>query len=198
MSTEGKSRIIEAAKRVISRSSIAGATMRGIAEEAGLSTGAIYHYYSSKEQILYEVMDESLSETLRIAEESKRVKRKPDEIIEEIHENIVKRFEMIDENRIEFYLAQEAMLGNSELKEKFKDKYQEWVSRSEELMQHMYGRTPTKYNKAVASLLIGAIDGVVMQLLLGANPAEVDDISKVYLQILKEGIPKFLDHLASI
>ena len=198
MSTEGKARIIEAAKRVISRSSIAGATMRGIAEEAGLSTGAIYHYYSSKEDILYEVMDESLSETLRIAEEAKGLKRSLEELIEEIYENIVKRFEKTDENLIQLYLAEEAILGNSELKEKFKIKYQEWVGRTEELMQHMYKKAPTKYNKALASLLIGAIDGIVMQLLLCANPAELEDILEVYHEILKHGIPKFLDHLANI
>ena len=172
--------------------------MRGIAEEAGLSTGAIYHYFSSKEDILYEVMDESFSETLRIAEESKKLKLSLDELIEEIFENIVKRFEKTDENRIQFYLAQEAILGNSELKEKFKNKYQEWVGRTEELMQHMYKRAPSKYNKALASLLIGAIDGIVMQLLLCSNPAELEDILKVYHEILKDGIPKFLDHLASI
>lgn len=198
MSIEGKSRIIQAAKRVISRSGIAGATMRGIAEEAGLSTGAIYHYYSSKEDILYEVMDESLSETLRIAEKSKGVKRSSEELIEEIFENIVKRFEKTDENRIQLYLAQEAIQGNSELKEKFKDKYQEWVCRTDELMQHMYGKVPTKYNKALSSLLIGAIDGIVVQLLLGANPAELDDILKVYHHILKDGIPNFLDQLDGI
>ena len=198
MSTEGKARIIQAAKRVISRSSIAGATMRGIAEEAGLSTGAIYHYYSSKEDILYEVMDESLSETLRIAEEAKGLKRSLDELIEEIFQNIVKRFEKTDENLIQLYLAEEAILGNSELKEKFKIKYQEWVGRTEELMQHMYKKAPTKYNKALASLLIGAIDGIVMQLLLCANPAELEDILEVYHEILKHGIPKFLEHLAKI
>lgn len=198
MSIEGKARIIQAAKSVISRSGIAGATMRGIAEEAGLSTGAIYHYYSSKEDILYEVMDESLSETLRIAEKSKGVERSRHELVEEIFENIVKRFEKTDENRIQLYLAQEAIQGNFELKEKFKEKYQEWVSRTEELMQHMYGKAPTKYNKALSSLLIGAIDGIVMQLLLGANPAELDDILVVYHQILKDGIPKFLDQLAEI
>lgn len=197
MSIEGKSRIIQAAKCVISRSSIAGATMRGIAEEAGLSTGAIYHYFSSKEDILYAVMDESLSETLRIAEEAKGLKQSLDELIEEIFENIVKRFEKTDENRIQLYLAQEAILGNSELKEKFKAKYQEWICRTEELMERMYKKSPTKYNKALASLLIGAIDGIVMQLLLCANAAELDDILKVYHMILKDGIPRLLDQLAS-
>ncbi len=104
----------------------------------------------------------------------------------------------MDENRIQLYLAQEAIQGNSELKEKFKGKYQEWVSRTEKLMQHMYGKVPTKYNKALSSLLIAAIDGIVMQILLSANPAELEDILKVYHQILKGGIPKFLDLLAGM
>lgn len=198
MSTEGKARIIQAAKQVISRSSIAGATMRGIAEEAGQSTGAIYHYYNSKEEILYEIMDQSLSETLRISNESKKREQSCEELIEEIYAHILKRFDKTEENRIQFYLAQEAILGNNELKEKFKSKYQEWVSRTEELMQNMYGKSPTKYNKALATLLIGAIDGVAMQLLLSANPGSVEDISEVYHQLLKFGIPKFLEHLGTI
>jgi len=198
MSTDGKLRIIQAAKRVISRSSIAGTTIRGIAEEAGLSTGAIYHYYSSKEEILYEVMDQSFSETSRIAEESKQMKHSCEEIIEEIYENIVKRFEKTDENRIELYLAKAAIQGNAELREKFKAKYEEWVSRAEELIQHMYGKAPTKYNKIVASLILASIEGVVMQLLLCANPVELDDMLEVYHKMLKDGLPKFLDHLSGI
>lgn len=198
MSIEGKARIIQAAKCVISRSGISGATMRGIAEEAGLSTGAIYHYYSSKEDILYEVMDESLSETVRIAQESKILERSLNELIEEIYGNIIKRFEKVDENRIQFYLAQESISGNAELSERFRAKYDEWVCRTEELMERMYKKAPTKYNKALASLLIGAIDGIVMQLLLCANPAELKDILKVYHVILKDGIPRLLDQLAGM
>ena len=198
MATDGKSRIIQAAKCVISQSGIAGATIRGIAQEAGLSTGAIYHYYSSKEEILYDVMDESFSETLRIAEKSKGLKNSREEIIEEIYEHIVKRFEKNDENRIELYLAKEAIMGNSELREKFKAKYQEWVCKAEELIQYLYGKSPTKYDKALVSIVLASIEGVVMQILLCANPAELKDILKVYKKILKDGIPKFLDLLADI
>jgi len=198
MSTDGKTRIIEAAKRVISRNGIAGSTMRGIAEEAGLSTGAIYHYYSSKEQVLYDVMDESLSESSRIAEESRRGEATKEELIDEIYQNILKRFEKKDENRVHFYLAQEAILGNNELGDKLKEKYKQWVEKSEDLFQSVYGKKNTKYNKAFATLLIGAIDGVILQLMLSANPAEIEDVAEVYHQILKEGIPKFIDHLAQI
>lgn len=195
MAKEGKARIIEAALRVISRSGIAGATMRGIAEEAGMSTGAIYHYYTSKEEILYAVMDESLSVSKRIAEEVQQGKRSRDEFLDEIHGNILLRFEKSEENRLQFYLAQESMLGNEELREKFKAKYKEWISRTEELIANLYGSRQSRLNHAFASLLIGAIDGMVLQILLGANTATSEDIAEVYHLILRDGIPKFLVYL---
>lgn len=196
MSTDGKKRILEAARRLIARSSISGATMRAIAEEAGLSTGAIYHYYRSKEEVLYDVMDESLSESSRIARESQQGERSRAEIIEDIYGNIAKRFDKTDENRLQFYLAHEAMLGDAELAGKFKEKYSEWIGRTEELMERLYGTPPTKYSRALAALLIGAIDGIVLQVLLNANPAEAGDIAEVYHQLLEEGIPRFLEHLS--
>jgi len=198
MATDGKIRIIEAARRVISKNGIAGSTMRGIAEEAGLSTGAIYHYYSSKEQVLYDVMDESLSESSRIAEESRQGKASKEELIDEVYENILKRFEKKDENRVQFYLAEEAILGNNELRDKLKEKYKQWIEKIEDLFQSMYGKETTKYNKAFATILLGSIDGVILQLMLNANPAEIDDIAEVYHEILKEGIPRFIDHLSQI
>ena len=198
MATDGKLRIIEAARRVISKNGIAGSTMRGIAEEAGLSTGAIYHYYSSKEQVLYDVMDESLSESSRIAEASRLGKASKEEIIDEVYENILKRFEKKDENRVQFYLAQEAILGNNELRDKLIEKYKQWVEKTEILFQSMYGKEATKYNKAFATIMLGSVDGVILQLMLSANPAEIEDIAVVYNEILKEGIPKFIDHLSQI
>ncbi|HBS46296.1 MAG TPA: TetR/AcrR family transcriptional regulator, partial [Paenibacillus sp.] len=67
MSEDKKLHIIEATNRVIYRMGIAGTTMRRIADEAGLSTGALYHHYNSKEEILYDAMDRSLSVSTRIA-----------------------------------------------------------------------------------------------------------------------------------
>jgi len=198
MTADGKERILEAARRLISRNGITGATMRGIAEEAGLSTGAIYHYYKSKEEILYDVMDESLSVSTQMAARVRTSEFQKDEVIEEIYANIITRFKKNDENRLQFYLAQEAMQGNEELSEKFRQKYQDWIGGTQELIEKLYQKEPTKYDKAFATLLIGAIDGVVMQLLMNANPADIDTVTEVYHEILKVGIPEFLSHLSHI
>ncbi len=198
MAKEGKEKIIEAARVVISRSGINGATIRSIAEEAGVSTGAIYHYYSSKEEVLYDVMDRSLSMSSQISSKLKNNKVRKKEVIDEIYENVIERFKKKDENSIQFYLAKEAMLGDEKLKEKFRIKYDQWISETEELMIKLYENYPTKYRRAIASLLIGAIDGVVMQLLLNANAANIEDIEKVYYELLKEGIPKFLNYFNTL
>ncbi|WP_170936477.1 TetR/AcrR family transcriptional regulator [Paenibacillus aquistagni] len=191
-----KLRIINATNRVISRVGIAGTTMRKIADEAGLSTGALYHHYKSKEEILYDAMDRSLSVSTRMAQETKQGKYNREEAIEQIGKDLKKRFNKIDENRIQFYLAQEAILGNEEILRKFGYKYQSWIGHVEELLQRIYEKQPTRYNKALASLLIGSIDGIVMQVLLRGNMVDIDDICEVYNQLLLEGIPALLDQWA--
>jgi AcrR family transcriptional regulator len=194
MSEDRKLHIIEATNRVIYRMGIAGTTMRRIADEAGLSTGALYHHYNSKEEILYDAMDRSLSVSTRIAEEVQQGKYSRGEVIEQISENVKDRFNKIDDNRMQFYLAQEAILGNEEISNQLKVKYKKWIGHTEELLQRLYEKQPGKYNKAIASLLIGAIDGIVMQTLLGvANTDDIEDICEVYHKLLVEGIPKLLE-----
>lgn len=194
MSEDRKLHIIEATNRVIYRMGIAGTTMRRIADEAGLSTGALYHHYNSKEEILYDAMDRSLSVSTRIAEEVQQGKYSRGEVIERISKNVKDRFNKIDDNRMQFYLAQEAILGNEEISNQLKVKYKKWIGHTEELLQRLYEKQPGKYNKAIASLLIGAIDGIVMQTLLGvANTDDIEDICEVYHKLLVEGIPKLLE-----
>lgn len=193
-----KSTILDAARRIISKSGIQGATLRAIAEEAEISTGAIYHYFSSKEEILYALMDESLSVSTRIASIAKAGEVDRTKLIEEISENVQQRFKKNADNRVQFYLAQEAIMGDTELTEKFKIKYEEWTGRTDELLKILYKNPPNKYDDAVSSLLIGAIDGAVMQILLKANKASIEDLSKVYDLLLREGIPSFLEKIKTL
>lgn len=52
--------ILEAARRAFADSGIAGATVRTIAHEAGYSPGALYAYFAAKEEILGELLADSL------------------------------------------------------------------------------------------------------------------------------------------
>src|SRR5699024_9055096 len=101
MSNAGKIKIIDAARTIISEHRIQGATIRGIAEEAGVSTGAIYHYYSSKEAILYDVMDDGLSEMKRISTGTTEHRKRLQVIIQEIFDSMQERFQKDAESRLQ-------------------------------------------------------------------------------------------------
>jgi len=57
---ERRRKILKAAERVFKRSGIEGASIRKIALEAGVTTGAIYPYFDGKEEIYAELLSESL------------------------------------------------------------------------------------------------------------------------------------------
>ncbi len=191
MTIDGKKKIIEAARHIISEHGIHGATIRAIANQAGVSTGAIYHYYSSKEAILYDVMDEGLSVIRRIATVSIEDKQKLEEITQEIFTSMQERFQKTAENRLQFYLAHEAMLGNEELQGKFKEKYEDWINRLEAIFTHAYGAKASSLTRAVAAWTMAGIDGMVFQILLKTDTVELKHINQVLEFLLQEGFPHF-------
>ncbi|WP_216208571.1 TetR/AcrR family transcriptional regulator [Amycolatopsis aidingensis] len=53
---EGRRRIIAAAWRLVARQGAQATTMRGIAGEAGVSTGSVTHYFTDKAEVLTSVL----------------------------------------------------------------------------------------------------------------------------------------------
>lgn len=193
MVPDGKMKIIDAAKNVIHRHGVQGATMRLVAEEAGVSTGAIYYYFASKEDILYAVMDHNLSESGRIATQYDQGQVDKKALLEEVEMGIMRRVEKEDENRIQFYLAQEALSGNDKLKLRFQEKYCEWSKSIDSLMQKLYDLDEVEdreFYHNMGKILLAAIDGILLQNMLGVADVPVDRILKTYNFLLEAGIPQ--------
>ncbi|TCI75904.1 TetR/AcrR family transcriptional regulator [Exiguobacterium sp. SH0S1] len=195
MKVDGKSRILVAARTVISRHGSNRATVRAIAEEAGMSTGAIYHYYKNKDDILYDLLDESLSDSTRIAKGIAKQELGKDKVKKEILQKTEERLKKDAENRLQYHFAHEILLGNKELQLKFKQKYKEWTFRIEEILINVYGLEDTRLNQALTSWLLGAIDGVILQYLLDVNDNDVEDMMEVFELLLEKGLPPFIQLL---
>ena len=59
----------EAAMSLIARDGLEGVTMRAVAAEAGLSYGSLFHYFSSKDELLMHVVQHTASlQTRRVNE----------------------------------------------------------------------------------------------------------------------------------
>ncbi|WP_243292165.1 TetR/AcrR family transcriptional regulator [Bacillus sp. FJAT-47783] len=195
MKMDGKSKILAAAKKVISQHGSNRATVRAIAEEAGMSTGAIYHYYKNKDEILYELLDESLSDSTRIAEGIVKQKVEKEKVTKEIVRKTEERLKKDAENRLQYHFAHEILLGNKELQVKFNKKYKEWTLRIEDILVNMYHLQDTPLNESLSAWLLGAIDGVVLQYLLEVNDNEVEDMLEVFELFLEKGLPQFIQLL---
>jgi AcrR family transcriptional regulator len=61
-----RQRLLDAARNVIMRDGHEGATTRAIVAEAGLSAGALYTYFSSKEEVFEALAEESLGVGLTV------------------------------------------------------------------------------------------------------------------------------------
>ena len=61
--------IREIAARVFARNGFERTTIRGIADEGDISAASIYYYFDSKEELLYQILDETMSTGLKLIRE---------------------------------------------------------------------------------------------------------------------------------
>lgn len=54
---ETRNRLIDSALKVFSRKGFTASTTKDIAKEAGVTDGLIYHYFTSKEDLLWEILE---------------------------------------------------------------------------------------------------------------------------------------------
>jgi AcrR family transcriptional regulator len=199
MQTDGKIKIIEAAQRLISKQGVEKTSMRHIAEEAGITTGAIYYYYKSKEELLYDVMDYAMSITSNIMEMSSKPEATPHEVLDEIARQVTQRL-MKDNSarRLRYYLAYQAALGDEALRAKFASDYKAQAGRTARLFNYVFETDHKPEDISLAIIMIAALDGINLQQFMGALPVDPDEMARVYNEFFAYAVPNFqknMDHI---
>lgn len=188
-----KDKVIEAAIKVVSEKSVEEATVREIAERAGVTTGTIYHYYKNKEELLYDVINHSVHFIYKITE-VKEVKTKTQEELEaQIKSEVAQRLSKIEEQKLHIMLMSDILSKNGDMKEKSKTNYENIIKKSAELYYSSYGVENEKLRRSVISILIAALDGVAIQQSLGVLPEEQENFIKIFNDFFAESIPPFLE-----
>lgn len=193
MAKYSKEYIVDLALKVIGERGIEKATLREIAKEGGVSTGAIYHYFKNKEELLYEVMDSRLRASSKVASDKNLKDKSKDEIIKEIVFNIMDRFDKTPENKIQFYLLKEAIKGDEYLKNGFLTKYNSWTNEIVKILKHLYGSNDIKKLNSMAVFLLGAIDGMIMRHTLNENTIDIDSICEIYELVFKSALNQYFE-----
>ena len=119
MKEEKRKLIRNAAAKVFAERGFKSATTRDIPSAAGISPAAVYYYFDSKEDLLYQILEETISSGLsliqKIEESQKSLKEKLSDTLQ-IHTQIA-----VDFNKMKLLVHNQDAL-NPEHKEEIKEK----------------------------------------------------------------------------
>jgi AcrR family transcriptional regulator len=105
---EAQRQILRAALRAFTRKGYYGATIRQIADEAGVSVAGLYHHFPSKGELLERIMDDTMDRLIVATQES--VARAGDDPVAQLRAAVAAHVQF----HIEF--QRESFVGNSELR----------------------------------------------------------------------------------
>ena len=160
-----------AALRVIMREGIAGLTVREVAREAGFTTGALTHYFHSKDQLLIEASEHS-ARLVRIRME-RAAQATP--ALEAIRKVVALALPLTAETRGYWRIwvgYWERSSYDDEVARVMRLRYSEWRGRLANLLAKAQaeGAVATGVNvQHAAASLVALVDGIGVQVLLGVG-----------------------------
>ncbi|QHI71538.1 TetR/AcrR family transcriptional regulator [Aminipila terrae] len=188
-----KQRIIDAAIEVLKESSIEETTVRKIALKAGLTTGSLYHHYKNKDEIMFDVMKQSLQFTHKMVGGVKdEIPKKGKELLSEIVSEVSKRLSKIDEQKLHILLLSDVIARERPIKNKYLNNYSEIIKNTAHLFEEAFQIENNEYEKSVASILVAAVDGIAIQQALGVLPEDLNKTIDTFNAFFTESIPLFL------
>ena len=114
-----KTQIKQATIRQIEKFGIDKTSMRSIAAEANMTTGAIYYYYKNKQDLFDEIVTDSIHFAHRIFHENENEKITIDSLFSNVEKEARIRFKRLQEEKLYLLLLSDAMKCDSEFSQKY-------------------------------------------------------------------------------
>lgn len=170
-----KSHILSVASKIISKKGVKNTSLKDIAQQAGISKGTLYYYYSAKDDIIYDIADcnmTKISNELLDLIEYANTNISPKEILKTLFEKILK-----DETngRLHLYLLNEAITSNQELALRFQIRYASWRETIKTAL-HKVTEKNNIQDETFSYLIIALLDGFIIQNMIGNTQVPINDI----------------------
>lgn len=190
--------IIRAARKVLSRIGVANMTLQSVADAASISKGALYYYYKTKDDILYDIMEQDNVHSRRIAGRLAKYRSEHGvrDLKIEIAKGILNRFNRLDNNKLNLYLQGEALQGNTELRKKYKVKYHEWIKNIDKILSQLYGVQSSEITLTFSTLILAAVEGICIQkAMMDDIEADEDFIGRLLMYVQSLNFNKVVEYI---
>jgi AcrR family transcriptional regulator len=156
--------IYNAVVRIVERGGFNDLTMDLVADEAGISKGALYSFFKSKRELLDWVDNEALEPMMKEAEEALSEDLEPDEKIKEMSHRVFRYF--TERKELFRFLIQDRHIA----------------------MTHIMRRTDTRYKRMVDSIAAVAEEGISKGIFKNFDPKKIAIMVLESNIALKEGM----------
>lgn len=194
MDNKRKQRIINATLKTMKENPIEKVSMRKIAENANLTTGAIYHFYPSKDELIFACIQESLLFTSKLYESLEKDidKSEKAEFLKEVNNRIEKRIRKVDDQKLHIQLLSDSIKRNNRNKQEYRRQYKEMIENMSFMFTKLYDLENSECERSMASILLAAIDGIALQQSLNVLPEKMDSIIHTFIKFFNIAIPLYL------
>lgn len=193
-----KKQLLDAALHVFATQGFEKASMREIAANAGLTTGAIYYHYKNKDDLYYDAVKESAYFVHKLSEKDKDSKLKTNqEMFEEISSNVRDRMSKEIEQRLLILLTAYAISKGGRIKEKYRLDYNEIIDKVAKLYFYAFGVENQACQKRIAAILVAALDGVALQYSLGVLDINDEEFKDTFVNFFAQSIPIYIRQYSS-
>lgn len=183
--TSNRTRIIEAAGKLMSEKGIKQATLADIAREAGISRGTLFYYYASKNDLIYDLLEKHLSDlTDTIFASLPRRRSSAADLACVLQDALTGLIQDDNSARINLYLLQEAIIDGSDLKDRFAVKYQSWRELIAGQIARAFGISDSRRASALGTLLLAMIDGLTIQFLLAPESVNFHEVARQMVHMI--------------
>lgn len=172
--TNNRQKIIDAAIQLFGDKGVEKTSLADIAKKVGISKGTLYYYYSTKNDLIFDITEvhmEKITGGIFSNIEKKQGDITWQSLLTHLIETLLKSE---TRTRLHLYLIQEVLSGNHELKDRFQKNYDQWF----QMIQDGFTQT-TSIDKDLsihARILVALIDGMIIQSSIGLKSLNLDDV----------------------
>lgn len=173
---ERRAQIVAAARRVFATKGLSRATLRDVFREAGMSAGAVYNYFRTKDDLVLAVTEAGMADALAAMTGGSSASPDLASVVESFLAALVAA-EAADAPRVDLMIAAEALANPAVHRAVFANRelVRGALVRLIERRQHTRGHWAGHSASALAELLYATYQGLIVSVALGEKP----DVSSI-------------------
>lgn len=181
--TPTREKILTATRNLIAEKGVKQTTLADISHAAGISQGTLFYHYKSKDDLIYDILEQHFSQLTDyiIASIPRHSNADKVKLLRGTLEKLIKDQ---DTSRMNIYLFQEAILGNDDIRDRFLVKYQTWREMIARQISSLFDISDTDNLASLGGVILAVIDGLTIQYLLDPHSVDFQKVASVLAAML--------------